>query len=113
MLQSKEQVGKLDRKIIFQRKSTALDVANANSENGWTNVASPWAKVEFGEGAEIVVAGQVKNVQDIRCTIRHRTVNAAWRISFDGNYYEIDGVKPLDRNRFLKVTGFLREDYAG
>lgn len=112
MLQSKEQIARLDKRIILQQIATETDVSNADAEESWEDVATVWAKVESSRGSEQLEADQVKSVHDLTFTIRTRTVRNDWRISYAGKYYEIDSVEPSDRNRFMKIGAFLRQDYT-
>lgn len=112
MLQSKELIGRLDKKITLQRKVTETDESNADAEESWEDVATVWAKIEYGRGSEGLEADQMKSNFDITATIRSRTVENDWRISFDSKYYEIDHVDPIDRTGYKKIGAFLRQDYV-
>jgi SPP1 family predicted phage head-tail adaptor len=112
MLQSKEVIGRLDKRITFQSKVTETDESNADAEESWENVKTVWAKVEYGHGAENLEADQVKSDQDLIVTIRSTSVQSDWRISYDSKFWEIESVTKPDRNRFIKVGAFLRQDYV-
>lgn len=112
MLQSKEHIGRLDKRITFQSETTATDVSNADAETGWEDVKTTWAKVEPSRGSEQLQSDQVKSVHDLTITVRTQEVKNEWRISYAGKFYEIDSVEPPDRNGYMKIGVFLRQDYV-
>lgn len=111
MLQSREQIGKLDRRITFQSMIVGSDESNADVEAGWEDVATVWASVTDNTGHESLQADQMAAVRSTEFTIRHRTIDEKWRISFDGDLYDIVSVKRPDRNRYLKILAVIGIHY--
>lgn len=110
MLSSKEQIGKLDRKIIIQTKTNASDEYNQPIST-WTTFANPWAKVQDGSGSESFQADQLTAYRDTVFTIRYLSgLNETMRILYNYQYYNIRLIKRPDRNRFVELTGVLLDD---
>jgi SPP1 family predicted phage head-tail adaptor len=65
----------------------------------WVEVATVWADVRFQTGAEVLRAGADVAVK--RASIRIRTrkdVDAAWRVRYSGEEYEVKGPPLPDRD---------------
>ena len=113
MLQSKEHIGQLDRRITIQEPVYEINpISNERTITGWSDVAAVWAKVHDNTGSENYQAEQIEAVRGTMFTIRFREVDVTWRISFDGDYYNIQSVERPDRKGFLKVLGFIGTDYG-
>lgn len=108
MLQSKEQIGKLDRRITFQEMIIGDDVSNADVETGWQDIETTpevWANVDERSGTEEFKADQLNGVKLTNFTIRYRNdLNTKLRIVYGSDIYDIQTILPLDRNRFLKIV---------
>ena len=108
-------IGKLDRRITFQRASYADD-GFTSSVSGWVNYVTVWAMRKDVMDGEKFVSGQVGSKLVSRFTIRESTsaltITPRDRISYDGFFWEIQGVKqlPIGRNRFLEVTAVRDAD---
>jgi SPP1 family predicted phage head-tail adaptor len=112
MLQSKEVIGSLDRKISIQRPIYAINsVSDAKDITGWEEVAEVWAKIDDRQGSEVYESDQIVAVRGTIFTIRAREIDVRWRISFDGEYYNIEGIERPDRNRFIKVLAYIGQHY--
>ncbi len=112
MLQSKQHIGGMDRKITIQSPVYQINTASNEREiTGWEDVATVYAKIEDSAGSEVFQAEQVEGIRGTIFTIRYREIDVTWRISFDGEYYNIVPPKRLDRKRYLAVLGFIGQDY--
>lgn len=109
MLQSKEQIGKLDRRIIFEEKIIDENESNEDAETGWQEIATTpevWANVDERSGTEEFKADQLNGVKLTNFTIRYRNdLNTKLRIVYGNDKYDIQTILPLDRNRYLKIVG--------
>ena len=107
MLSSKEEIGKMDRKILFQKKILGTDASNQQKVTGWENIdSSPraWAKVDENSGTEVNQADQLVGVKSTTFTIRYRDdVTIENRIVYNGGNYDIHTLLQLSRKRFLKI----------
>lgn len=113
MLQSKEQIGKLDRRIMIERPVYEIDmVSDERKLTGWEEVVEVWAKAEDRQGSEVFQSDQITAVRGTVFTIREMSIDVTWRISFDGEYYNIEGVERPDRNRYLKIIAYIGEQYT-
>lgn len=90
--------GLLDRRILIEAPSTAVDATYGTSTNVWTTVATVWASVNdvlMGKpgGSEHTAREVGMNVRPCRVLIRYRAdVTTAMRITL------------LDRNRVMQIT---------
>jgi len=108
VLQHKEQIGKLDRKITIQRAIFDDDGSNQRKITGWTEIATnatPWANVEDGFGTEEFEGDQLVGIQTINFTIRFRSdISLQYRILYNGEIHNILSLVEIGRKRFLKIT---------
>lgn len=111
MLQSKQQIGRLDERIIFEEKIIGVNVSNEDEQLGWQEVGRAWAEVEDLTGSEDLQADQIEAVRTARFKIRHQEVNVKWRIVRDGEKYNITSVQKANRNGFLHVLAAIGVKY--
>lgn len=108
MLQHKEEIGKLDRRITIQKKITTTDASNQHLTTGWEDIATNpevWAEVEEKSGSEVFQADQLVGLTVAHFTIRHRTdVTIQNRIVYNSKYYDIQALLEVGRKRFLKIV---------
>lgn len=108
MLQSKEQVGKLDRKITIQKPDFETNEANEREIVGWSNIdvsPTPWANVLESFGSESMQADQVTGVKTSTFIIRYRTdVTIEYRILHQEEIYNILTMLEIGRKGFLKIV---------
>jgi SPP1 family predicted phage head-tail adaptor len=107
MLQSKEQIGKMDKRITFQQKvDSEVDDSNATPEEGWEDVdESPnwWVAWNESPGNEIMQAEQLAGSQVIELIGRFRQVLLTWTVSYGGYRYDIISTQEIGRKRFLRI----------
>lgn len=112
MLNSREQIGKLDERVTFQRPVNTSDEYN-QPVSDWQDVATVWARVEDSSGGESFQADQVTAYMNTVFAIRYRDdVTEKMRILRlrNGRYYNIRSIKNPDRKRTLQVTGEMLDD---
>jgi SPP1 family predicted phage head-tail adaptor len=112
MLKTKEEIGKLDRRILIQSPVIEINTVSDQAEiTSWEDVSEVWAKVEDHTGSEVFEGEQVQAVRGTLFTIRHRTIEMTWRIFFEGEFYDIESVQRPDRKGYLKILGFIGKDH--
>lgn len=105
--------GKLDRRIILQRFSGAVNAFN-EIEEVWSDLVTRWAMVSPISDAERVRAGAVSATITTRFKIRYSTqvadLNPKDRVSFEGKIFDIWGVKEIGRREYLEISASARAD---
>lgn len=108
MLQHKEEIGRLDRRITIQKKIFGTDASNQHLVTGWEDIETNpevWANVEEKSGTEVFQADQLVGLTVAQFTIRYRTdVTIQNRIVYNSKYYDIQAILEIGRKRFLKIT---------
>lgn len=108
MLQSREQVGKLDRKVTLQKPIFAANEVGNQVITGWENLTSsptPWANVIEGYGNEEMQAQQIVGVKYSTFTIRYREdVTTEHRILHRNEVYNIRTMLEIARKGYLKIV---------
>jgi SPP1 family predicted phage head-tail adaptor len=113
MLQSKEQIGKLDRQITIQYKDVGENVSNEDAETGWITFLVPWARVDEKSGGEYYRDDKLTAVTVADFYIRYTGgINEAMRIVYNGRLYNIKAIIFLDRKRFMKLTAESGGEYV-
>lgn len=115
MLQSREQIGKLDRKVTFIQRITVDGVSNEDKETGWQVIETHhtvFARKEEMGGNEVVVADRINYMQPTRWTVRWRgDVTPLMRLVWDTKVYQIIAVmEGEERKRYLKVMTNLLDN---
>ncbi len=117
MLQSREQVGKLDRKITIQKPIFEANEVGNQVVTGWENLASsptPWANVIEGYGNEELQAQQIVGIKASTFTIRYRTdVSTEHRILHRDEVYNIRTMLEIGRKGYLKIVADSGGQYTG
>lgn len=108
-------IGKLDRRITFERHSeTGRDEFN-EPVYGWAVVATVWASRRDASDGEREASGQVGSSVMTRFVIRSssmsRTFTPKDRINYQG-FWNIEGIKETvdGRGRFIEVTAIRETD---
>lgn len=107
--------GDLDRRIIVERFSATTNGLNEEVKTWATfiNVAAGRSDVSDGERfAAGQVGASLMSRFKIRSSINAKTVTPEDRISYDGDLWNILGIKETKegRNRFLEITAVRRQD---
>lgn len=117
MLDVRENIGSLDRRITFQQKVTSTDESNQELVTGWEDIASTptvYASVNETSGSEVIQAQQLNGLETAVFTIRYRTdVNVLHRIVYDGVYWDIHAIHEIGRKRFLRIIAESGGQYTG
>jgi SPP1 family predicted phage head-tail adaptor len=106
----------LDRRISFVAPNLVPIGMGETKEDGWASVATRWAKYTPVSDAEKLRAAAVEQKTDARFVVRYSAQLAALdgehKIEFDGDRWEISGVKVLGRRQWLEFTAW-RVDRTG
>lgn len=90
-------IGRLNRRVTFQRKTATTDALNQPLEQ-WTDFATAWADVRFKTGLQSIVGELASAEQDgVECSVRIRyrsDITAAMRIVDGSAIYDIKQVLP-------------------
>lgn len=121
MLSTKEQIGKMDRKITIQEKIYSDNVSNERVVTGWQDIATspePWANVDDRFGSEVMQGDELTGLKTTNFTIRYRDdLTIENRVVFDSMYYNILDFIKIGRKGFLKIVaesgGQYRETSGG
>lgn len=118
MLNSKEDIGKLDRRITFQEKIIGTNASNEDEETGWQNIATNptvWARKDERIGNESYRADKLVDHHTILFTCRYRSdITAVMRVVYEDRAYNI--VAPpveIARRRYLTVECESGGDFVG
>lgn len=97
-------IGKLDKRITLQSRSTTLD-SYGQQIDSWSDVATVWANVKPISGREKLKAMQVDSILTHTVAIRYnasfmppRAIDA-WRIVYNGRLFNITAAMDLDEAR--------------
>lgn len=113
MLQHKEDIGKLDKRVTFQQKTIGVNVSNEDEETGWQDVATTWASKEDRNGVEKYAADRLTGFQGAEFVIRWRNdVNIKMRLVCEGLAYNIISFSEIGRKRFMTVLTESGYDYV-
>lgn len=115
MLNNKEQIGKLDKRITFQEKIIGVNASNEDAQNGWQNIttrAIAWAQVDEKSGSELYRAEKLTALSVAVFTIRYRTdLSEENRILYRGLKWDIQAILPGSRKGYLKITAESGGEY--
>lgn len=107
MLSHREQIGKLDRRITFQKKVIAENESNEDAENGWEDLPiSPTVSASKDEntGVEQYEADKLTAVKIVTFICRYRSdLNTTMRIVLNDLAYAIVSISEISRRRFLEI----------
>lgn len=116
MLQSKQQIGRLDRRITFQSKIIGVNASNEDEESGWEDIETTpqvWAAVEEKSGSESYRAEKLTAVTVALFIIRHRTdLNEKMRILYNSRVYDIQSIIFDNRKGYMQITAESGGEYV-
>lgn len=105
--------GKLDRRISIQRYGISYNADNEPIE-GFTDLATVWASVQYASDGEKARAGEVAATVSVRFqtwwSTAVSTVNPKDRVAYDGKVFDIVGVKELGRREGLEISAAAPAD---
>ena len=96
-------IGRLDRKVLFQRKSTTLN-DTGNETESYTDLCYKWVQFQPFRGKENTESGQTvaSNFYVWKCRYDSR-LKPKDRAYYQGDYFEIVSVAPLGRREALEL----------
>lgn len=107
--------GVLDVTVTFQRVTIERNALGEGVET-WSTLATRRAQRADVSDAEALRAAEVGSQLTTRFKIRYSSevgnLNAHDRLLFDGDTYNIVGVKVVERRRWLEVSAVRRSDVA-
>lgn len=100
---------KLDRKInLLTSTSTTNDVGE--SVQTWATSMSVWAQVKYRSGSEDFTDNIEVKSQGVSFIIRYQSaINTKYRVSFNGDTYEIDAISEPKRKELQELQCRLTE----
>ena len=106
--------GEFDRRILLQRKVEFDDGLSTVTE-GWSDIATVWAKLIPMSGKEILAAAENAAFANVRFKIRRDSLwsdlNATDRLMFEDKAHDIVSVRSEGRGFFL-IDAVARGDEA-
>lgn len=102
-------IGRMDRLLSIERNTPTTNELNEEVDS-WAEAFKTWAKRRDVSDSEGVAAGVLGSSQMTRFVIRSdsltRSITPKDRISYDGDLWNIKGIKetPDGRRRFLELT---------
>lgn len=106
--------GKFDRRISLQRATSTDDGFTSAGSVSWNTLAEVWAQVMPVSDGERWRASQLSAVVTHRFKIRYSaavsSLNGKDRLLFDGQEFDISGVKEIGRKKELEITASARAD---
>jgi len=107
MLNTKEQIGRLDRRITFQYKVVGENESNEDEESGWESIGinpTVWASKNERRGNESYRADKLTDFLNVEFTCRYRDdITPKNRIVCDGIPYNIISVTEIGRKGYLSI----------
>ena len=107
MLNHKEQIGRLDRRVTFQFKLKGDNESNEDAEIGWENIPTDptvWASKNERGGNESYRADKLTDYLNVEFVVRYRTdITPRNRIVCEGIPYNILSITEISRRRYLSV----------
>lgn len=106
--------GRLDRRITLQRYTATKDDYGHDNVT-YPDIATVWASVIYGTGAErreaAQKAGSIAATFGVRKNSITSTLTVRDRISYDGGFWDIASIVPtLDRNVGFDITATRADD---
>lgn len=119
MLNVKQDIGKLDKRLTFQQKIVGENESNEDEENGWENIAtSPTVYGSIDDRMGGVASGeayrgdQLTAYQGVSMVIRYRAdITPLNRVVCEGFVYDILSIAQVGRKRFLQITAETGRQY--
>lgn len=108
MLEVKQNIGRLDRRITIQERILGENESNEDEEVGWTDIETKpivWASIEDRSGNETYQGDGLTAYENSTITIRYRSdIKPTYRIVCDDRIYDILAIHEVSRKRFLSLT---------
>lgn len=116
MLQSKHNIGSMDRRVTFQEPLFSVDASNQKKITGWQNITTNptvFANVDEVSGSEAIQAEQLNGLKASTFIIRYREdLSNENRILYSGEKYDIHVILEVARKRGLKIIAVSGGKYT-
>lgn len=100
---------KLDRKIDLLTSTSTTNDLGENVQT-WSTSMSVWAQVKYRSGSEDFTDNIEVKSQGVSFIIRYQSaVTTKYRVSFNGETYEIDAISEPKRKELLELQCRLTE----
>jgi len=100
--------GQFDRVVILLRPGAAIDDGYTTLADGFDDVGTRKARYQPARAREVFENAGREAKMPVLFTLRNdtltRTINATWRLVFDGREFEITGVEELGRREGIRLT---------
>jgi len=97
-------IGQMRHLVTIQSTSNSADGGGGYTQS-WSTVEAVYAAIKPASGRESYRQGQIQDDTTHEITIRHRAMNANYRISFDSRLFNIKSIKNIDeRNRYMVLS---------
>lgn len=107
-------LGQLDKYITIETPTISSDSeTNQKKITGWTTYKNVWAQRVVKQSTETTEGNQYVFMDMAEFRMHYYDapdINNQMRISFDGDYYYIIGIKPIERKRGWIVTTGKRDN---
>lgn len=105
MLATKEQIGRLDRRMTFQQVVIGSNESNEDEETGWEDVVTIWVSRVDQAGVEKYAADRLTGFQGSIFVGRWRDdVTIKMRGVCEGIAYNIISISEIGRRRFMQIV---------
>ena len=105
------QPGKMRDRITLQKP---VDGGIYVNPENYKDYKSLWAWANFLRGSGLFAARAANVKTDVEFVVRYRTdIKETMRIQFNGNFYNIESVLPLDNTKQYLVIGAYELKYDG
>ena len=115
MLSTKESIGRMDKRVTFQKPIYGTDASNQHKITGWQDIdTSPEvaANVEFKSGSEGFESDQLVATKTATITVRYRTdLSTNYRAIVGDEIFNIHSIIEVGRKRFSKILGEFGGQY--
>jgi SPP1 family predicted phage head-tail adaptor len=99
--------GRLDRKITLQRPTTTTD-DYGETITTWEDYRDVWADLSKQSGREMFEAGKLAEVDAVFKVRYLSQITREWRVKYDGQEYDITGLKEIGRKDGLEIAATAR-----
>lgn len=91
-------VGRLDRKIVIEQRSTSSENAIGESVYTWATFHTAFAAMQRVGGTEVEEADKTTATRKVKFKIRYFAgLDETMRVLYDGSYYDITEIQDLGR----------------
>lgn len=97
-------IGFLDRRIVFQSQSAAVDIYG-DSTGVWVDSFTVWAALDNKSAGSTVIQEQENTINRVTWRVRSsaaiRLITPKWRIKYGSDFYNILAIQEVGRNNEL------------